>query len=92
MNFLYATLPLIHAIAHADATTQERLRSIVETGDTGAMPEVLAAIERSGSIAYSQARASDFAQAALRALDVLPDNEHVAALRGLAGYAVERNY
>ena len=87
-----ATLPLIHAIAHADTASRERLRGIVETGDTSAMPEVLAAIERSSSIAYSQARARDFAQAALRALEALPDNEYVAALRGLAGYAVERNY
>src|SRR5690606_13261901 len=71
-----ATLPLIHAIAHADAVTQERLRGIVETGDTSAMPHVLAAIERSDSIAYSQARANDFAQAALRALESLPENEH----------------
>jgi octaprenyl-diphosphate synthase len=52
-----ATLPLIHAIAHADAATRARLRAVVETGDTAAMPEVLAAIHASRSIDYSRDRA-----------------------------------
>src|SRR5690606_26881986 len=39
-----ATLPLIHAMAHSGAEVQARLRQIVERGDSGAMPEVLAAI------------------------------------------------
>ena len=87
-----ATLPLIHAMAHADATTRARLRQIVEHGDATAMPEVLAAIERAGSLDYSRARARTYAAAAEAALDGLPGNDAVAALRGLARYAVERNH
>jgi octaprenyl-diphosphate synthase len=87
-----ATLPLIHAIAHADAPTRARLREIVEQGDVGAMPEVLAAIEASGGIAYSRARADAYAEAAERALDGLIENDAVAALRGLARYAVRRDH
>lgn len=45
-----ATLPLIHAMAHSDATTRERLRQIVEQGDAAAMPEVLAAIHATGGL------------------------------------------
>ncbi len=85
-----ATLPLIHAMAHSDASVRVRLRGIVENGDADAMPEVLAAIRAAGSIEYSGRRASEYAQAAEDALDGLAENEALAALRGLARYAVSR--
>jgi octaprenyl-diphosphate synthase len=87
-----ATLPLIHAMAQATPERRARLRTIVEQGDTTALPEVLAAIADAGSLAYSRARAVEYADAAERALDGLPDNDALAALRGLARYAVERGY
>lgn len=86
-----ATLPLIHAIQHADAATRERLRGIVQEGDVDAMPEVLAAIAATGGIEYSRKRAEDYADASERALEGLGDNEALAALRGLARYAVRRD-
>jgi octaprenyl-diphosphate synthase len=87
-----ATLPLIHAIRHTDAETRARLRTIVEHGDSDAMPEVLAAIEATGGLEYSRRRAEDYAEAAERALEGLDDNDAVAALRGLARYAVRRDH
>ncbi|HLT44264.1 MAG TPA: polyprenyl synthetase family protein, partial [Luteimonas sp.] len=87
-----ATLPLIHAMAQSDAATRARLRAVIEHGDADAMPEVLAAIESAGSLEYSRSRARDYAAAAETALAGLPENEAVAALRGLARYAVERGY
>ncbi|MDC7805933.1 polyprenyl synthetase family protein [Luteimonas sp BLCC-B24] len=85
-----ATLPLIHAMAQATPDVRARLRAAIETGDVGALPDVLAAIEAAGSLDYSRARALEYAEAAERALDGLTDNDAVAALRGLARYAVER--
>ena len=87
-----ATLPLIHAISHADTATAGRLRAAIEHGDKAAMPDVLAAIHATGGLDYSRRRAGDYAQAAERALDGLDDNDHVAALRGLARYAVSRDH
>lgn len=87
-----ATLPLIHAMAQATPDVRARLRTIVETGDTDALPDVLAAIDAAGSLDYSRARALDYAEAAERALAGLADNDAVAALRGLARYAVERGH
>ena len=87
-----ATLPLIHAMRHADPAIAARLRTAVEGGDAGALPDVLAAITASGSLAYSRDRAAHFASLAERALDGLPANAHVDALRGLARYAVERDH
>ncbi|HEY1136718.1 MAG TPA: polyprenyl synthetase family protein [Xanthomonadaceae bacterium] len=86
-----ATLPLIHAILHSGAETRERLRTIVQEGDVDAMPEVLVAINATGGIDYSRKRAEDYADAAERALDGLGDNDALAALRGLARYAVQRD-
>lgn len=85
-----ATLPLIHAIAHSPSDVAARLRSVVENGDATAMPEVLAAINATGGLDYSRARANEYAEAAERALEGLEDNDGVAALRGLAHYAVDR--
>lgn len=87
-----ATLPLIHAIAHADAATRQRLREAVQHGDSSAMPNVLAAIHASGSLDYSRRRALDYAAAAEAALAGLPESDALSALRGLARYAVERTH
>jgi octaprenyl-diphosphate synthase len=87
-----ATLPLFHAMAHSDAATRQRLRAIIEQGDIDALPEAIAAIRAQGSLDYSRARAVEYAEAAERALDGLEDNEAVAALRGLARYAIERDH
>jgi len=87
-----ATLPLIHAIAHADPDTAARLRAIVEQGDGQAMPEVLAAIQATGGLDYSRAIAERHARAAEESLAGMAETEAVAALRGLARYAVQRTH
>ena len=86
-----ATLPLIHAITHGDDATRARLRDAVEHGDVAAMPHVVAAIRATGGLDYSRDKAREFADAAMRALDGLPDTVATAALRGLAVHAVERD-
>lgn len=87
-----ATLPLIHALAHGGEATRARLRAAIEQGDTTAMPEILAAIHATGGLDYSQRRAREYAAAAATAIDGLPDGEWLAALRGLARYAIERDH
>ncbi|MDO5506047.1 MAG: polyprenyl synthetase family protein [Pseudoxanthomonas suwonensis] len=86
------TLPLIHAMGRADAGTCQRLRQIVEQGDVDALPEVIAAINEHGSLDYSRERAREFARKAEAALDGLAENDALAALRGLARYAVNRDH
>ncbi len=85
------TLPLIHAMAHADAATRERLCQIVEAGDVGALPEVVAAIHAHDSLGYSRERALMFAQRAEQSLQGLPPTPARAALCGLARHAVLRD-
>ena len=87
-----ATLPLIHAIAHSHEPVRARLREIVQAGDGQAMPEVLDAIHATGGLEYSQRRAADYAEAAEQALEDLVENDAIAALRGLARYAINRTH
>jgi len=87
-----ATLPLIHAMAKARPELRRRLARAIETGDTEALPEVVAAIRDSGSLDYSQALAQRYADAAIAALAGLPESPQLAALRGLALYSVQRDH
>ena len=84
------TLPLIHAMQHADHAVRERLREIVQAGDIEALPEVIAAIRAHDSLGYSRQRALAFAARAEAALQGLPANDATAALRGLSQYALTR--
>ncbi len=87
-----ATLPLIHAIRHSEASVGATLRAAIEQGDTAALPAVLAAIDATGGLDYSRQRALEYARRAVAALEGLDDNAHTAALRGLADYAVNRDH
>jgi octaprenyl-diphosphate synthase len=79
-------------MAHSSPEVRARLRDIVEAGDATAMPDVLAAIGQTGGIGYSRQRAEHYARKAGHALDGLPESEWLAALRGLAHYALARNH
>lgn len=85
------TLPLIHAMRHASPEVRERLRAVVQAGDIDALPEVTAAIHAAQGLAYSREVAMRHADRAMAALEGLPGNAAMDALRGLAHYAVTRN-
>ncbi|MBS0193945.1 MAG: polyprenyl synthetase family protein [Proteobacteria bacterium] len=87
-----ATLPLIHALAHADADAAAAIRHAIATGDLTAMPAILAAIRGSGGLDYSAAKARDHACRAQDALHVIPPSLWRDALHGLARYAIERDH
>lgn len=87
-----ATLPVIHAIAHSEGATRTRLREIVQNAEVDALPEMIAAIHACNSLEYSKAIAENHARAAVRALRGLEENPALAALHGLAEYAVSRNH
>jgi octaprenyl-diphosphate synthase len=87
-----ATLPLIHALGLAEGAERDRLRVIIATGDTAAMPEVLAAIAGADSLRYSTDKARFHADAAKAALRTLPESPWKQALADLADYSVARNH
>ena len=86
------TLPLIYARDHCGAERAAVLRHAIERGGTGALTEVMNAIEDTGALGYAHERAAGFRRSAERALSVLPASPARAALAGLAAFAVERGY
>ncbi|MGH8049494.1 MAG: polyprenyl synthetase family protein [Arenimonas sp.] len=87
-----ATLPLIHALSMADTEQAAQLRLIIETGDASALPVVMQAIETHQSVAYSHARAVEYASRAIQAISHVPDSMWKDAMLGLARYAIERTH
>ena len=86
------TLPLIHALNVSHPMQRNRLREIILAGEVSAMREVMEAIHNSDAVEYSRLKAEGHVQIAIQALEGVPESEMVAALRGLALYAIERNH
>ncbi len=84
------TLPLIHALAHADSDAAALIRAAIEHGGAELQAPILAAVERSGGLAYTAGLAEREAQKAEAALDDLPASPYRDALAGLARFAVSR--
>ena len=84
------TLPLIHALAHADADVAQRLREIVRAGDRDQLPLVLDAIRRHGGLDHAREHAQTLATRAVRHLAELPPSPYTDALAYLAEFAVAR--
>jgi octaprenyl-diphosphate synthase len=86
------TLPLIHAMRHGNAQQRELLRTAIERGGLDQITAVVAAIESTGSIAYTARRAETEANLATEALAAIPESPYKQALRALAHFSVHRNH
>jgi len=84
------TLPLIYALQHAPADTARALRRVIETGGLESLALVVRAIHDTGALAYTKARAQQYADQSLRALAELPSSNEISALKLLASYAMDR--
>jgi octaprenyl-diphosphate synthase len=67
------TLPLIYALRAGTAEQSRIIRAAIENGGRDRMPEVVAAIESTGALQYTAQLAKREADAALAALNELPD-------------------
>ena len=86
------TLPLIHCMANASPADRTIVRDAIEDGGRDDIAAVAAAIARTGSIAYTRQLAEQEAELATEALTVFDDSPFRTALRGLAAFAVGRDY
>jgi octaprenyl-diphosphate synthase len=86
------TLPLIHALRAGTGEQARVIRAAIEHGGRDCMADVVAAIESTGALQYTAQLAEREADAALAALDGLPDSEYRDALAALAHIAAERTY
>jgi len=86
------TLPVINAIQRGSDTERRMLRDAIERGGLDRIDDVVAAIESTGSLAYTARRARQQAELARKALGMIPDTPYKQALSDLAVFAVERGY
>ena len=86
------TLPLIHAMQHGTPEHAACVRQAIEEGGRDAFPEVLLAIQQSGALEHTRARAAKEAEQARAAISLLGDSLYKKALLELTFLAVERNH
>ncbi|MGD9842327.1 MAG: octaprenyl diphosphate synthase [Steroidobacteraceae bacterium] len=86
------TLPLIHALQHANPAQQQLIRNAIENGGLDSIEQVTQIIESTGGLAYTHRLARQEADLAIEALAALPDSAYKTALRELAEFAVSRGY
>ena len=86
------TLPLIKAVAKADADEREFWVRTIEKGhqDNGDLEHALTLLHKHGALRDTKAQALEWAELAKGALGALPDHELREMLCDLADYVVSR--
>ena len=84
------TLPLLYAMWHGTPAEAAIVRAAIEQGGLERINEIKAAIESTGAITYTFARAQAEADKALAALAGIPSSPYRNALEALARFAVSR--
>ncbi|HEV3010080.1 MAG TPA: polyprenyl synthetase family protein [Burkholderiales bacterium] len=84
------TLPLIYTMRFGSAQQAQVVRKAIAEGGREDFTRVLEAIRACGALDYARAAAQREADAATRAIDVLPESEHKRSLLELASFAVTR--
>ena len=89
------TLPLIHVMLRGDTTERALVRHAIEQGSTADFEPIMAAIHRTGALAYTRERAATEAAGARAAVaTLLPEGSasgYRDALLYFAAYSIERD-
>jgi octaprenyl-diphosphate synthase len=83
------TLPLIHALRHANEQQKQAIRLAIQKGGLTQMELIVGAIESTGGLDYAARLALTESELALAALAALPDSPYKSGLAALARFAVE---
>jgi len=86
------TLPLIYALTQSNAAQAQLLSRSIEEGGLEQIEDIIAVVESSGAIQYTEQRAAQQVSLAIQALQVLPASPYKEALESLAEFAVQRHY
>jgi octaprenyl-diphosphate synthase len=84
------TLPLIRLLSTAPAGLAARIRRMVAEPVAETRREIRPYLENSGALDYAWERATEFADRAAGALDILPETAAKGLLRSLSQYVVRR--
>lgn len=83
------TLPLIHALRHADPDTRRRLEGWIRAGE---LEPLRRALERSGSLSYALEVARRHAHRAMQVLETLPPTRERDSLATLTEFVTSRRH
>lgn len=86
------TLPLIYAMRNGNAEQSAIVRKAIEEGGLEYIDQVMAAINATGAIAYTEETARKEADLAIAQLGYLPESDYKQALIDLARFSVDRSY
>jgi octaprenyl-diphosphate synthase len=86
------TLPLIYAMQHGTPAQANVVRRAIEEGDLSRFADVLQIINETGALQYTREQAQQEAEAACRALSLLPDTIYKQSLLQLADFAATRQF
>lgn len=84
------TLPLISALKNTTGEEHNIVRRSIATGGTADLDQVIAIVNSSGALDYCRQRAHEETEAALQALQALPDSQYRQALVNLTQLALHR--
>jgi octaprenyl-diphosphate synthase len=84
------TLPVIHCLHRLPPAEAAKLRDAIRAGAENLGPRVLAALEKTQSVAYAKRKAEELARAAKQELECLPRSECRTVLEGIADWSVRR--
>ncbi len=85
------TLPLIYTMRNGSPEQAELVRNAIENASRDLFPEVLGAVQSCGALNYARSEAVKAAEAAIAAIQDLPDSDAKKALTELARLSVDRN-
>ncbi|MEQ8495199.1 MAG: octaprenyl diphosphate synthase [Gammaproteobacteria bacterium] len=85
------TLPLLYAMWHGTPEQSRSVREAIEHGGRDCLDDIMIAIESTGAITYTFARAQAEADKARAALAELPPSPYREALEALVEFAVHRS-
>lgn len=87
------TLPLLYAMQHGNDHQKQLISDAIEHGNgMEHLDEILAAMQQTGSLLYTQEKANQEADKAIKALAILPASTHKDALIALAHLSANRNH
>ena len=84
------TLPLIFALANTQGEAHDIVRKSIATGGTEHLTQVIDIVQQSGALDYCRQRAHQETDAAIQALNQLPESPYRLALYNLAQLALHR--
>ena len=84
------TLPLISALEKTTGSDHEIIRKSIATGGINELQSVISIVQSSGALDYCRKRATEETEAAILALEALPESQYRQALKNLAQLALHR--